>query len=84
MQAITIVGLAASICTGTSMLPQLVKLLKSKKADDLSFAMLGVLMAGLALWIVYGVMKEDYIIIVSNGFSLLVAAAILIFSIKYK
>ena len=84
MQTITIVGLAASICTGTSMLPQLVKLIKSKKADDISYAMLGILMAGLALWVVYGVMKEDYIIIVSNGFSLLVAAAILIFSVKYK
>ena len=84
MQTITIVGLAASICTGTSMLPQLVKLIKGKKADGISFAMLGILIAGLGMWVIYGVMKEDYIIIVSNGFSLLVAATILILRIRYK
>ena len=84
MQTITIVGLAASICTGTSMLPQLFKLIKSKKADDISHAMLAILMAGLALWVVYGFMKDDYIIIVSNGFSSLIAAAIFILSLKYR
>ncbi len=81
---ITIVGLAASICTGTSMIPQLVKLFKSKKSDDISFAMLAILMAGLALWVTYGLLKEDYIIIVSNGFSFVVATVILILGIKYK
>lgn len=84
MQTITIVGLAASICTGTSMLPQLIKLIKSKKADDISYAMLTILMAGLALWVLYGFMKEDYIIIISNGFSFLVAALIVLFSVRYK
>lgn len=84
MQTMTLVGLAASICTGTSMLPQLIKLFKSKKADDISFAMLGILMAGLVLWVIYGTLKEDYIIIVSNGFSFLVATAILILGIRYK
>ena len=84
MQTITIVGLAASICTGTSMLPQLFKLIKRKKADDISHTMLAILMAGLTLWVVYGFMKDDYIIIVSNGFSSLLAATIFILSLKYK
>ena len=66
------------------MLPQLFKLIESKKADDISFAMLGILMAGLAFWVVYGFMKEDYIIIISNGFSFFVAGAIIFFSIRYK
>jgi len=84
MQASTIIGLSASVCTGTSMLPQLIKIIKEKKADDISFIMLGVLAAGLALWVGYGFLQKDYILIASNGFSLLVAVLIIIFSLKYK
>ena len=84
MQTVTIIGLIASICTGTSMLPQLVKIIKDKKADDISFLMLAVLAAGLALWVVYGAMQKDHIIVVSNGFSFLIALLIIFFSIRYK
>ena len=84
MQTITIIGLFASVCTGTSMLPQLVKIIKEKKADDISFAMLGVLAAGLALWVVYGLLQQDYIIVISNVFSFLISLLIILFSIKYK
>ena len=84
MQTVTIIGLMASICTGTSMLPQLIKILKDKKADDISFLMLGILAAGLGLWVVYGLMQTDYIIVISNGFSFLVAVLIIICSIRYK
>ena len=84
MQSVTVIGLVASICTGTSMLPQLIKIIKDKKANDISFLMLGVLAGGLGLWVVYGIMQEDLIIVVSNGFSFFLAVLIIIFSIKYK
>jgi len=84
MQTVTIIGLIASVCTGTSMLPQLIKIIQTKKSEDISFAMLGILIAGLALWVVYGFMHKDYIIIVSNGFSCIIAALIIILSYKYK
>jgi MtN3 and saliva related transmembrane protein len=84
MQADTITGLVASACTGTSMLPQLIKIIKERKAEDISFTMLGVLAAGLAFWVVYGFLRTDYIIMISNGFSFVVSALIIGFSIKYK
>ncbi|MEJ7611451.1 MAG: SemiSWEET transporter [Ferruginibacter sp.] len=84
MQTVTIIGLIASICTGTSMLPQLIKILKEKKVEDISFLMLGILTAGLGMWVVYGCMQNDYIIIISNGFSFVLASLIIIFSIRYK
>ena len=84
MQMVTIIGLAASVCTGTSMLPQLIKIIKEKKANDISYAMTGILAAGLALWVWYGCLHHDYIIIASNGFSFMLTVLIIIFSIKYK
>ncbi|HEY0355850.1 MAG TPA: SemiSWEET transporter, partial [Flavisolibacter sp.] len=67
-----LIGLAAGILTASSLLPQVVKTLKEKKADDVSLLMLLVLQAGLVLWIVYGFKREDIPIIATNSFSLLV------------
>ena len=78
------VGIGAGICTAISMLPQLIKIIKTKKADDISYVMVTVLLAGVAAWIWYGVLKRDYPIILTNGVSFLVNVLVLIFSVKYR
>ncbi|HMG92844.1 MAG TPA: SemiSWEET transporter [Chryseolinea sp.] len=80
----TLVGIGASVFTSTALLPQLIKLIKEKKAEGVSVLMLVVLFAGLALWIFYGIMKSDWIIIISNSFALVVNFLIGIFAIRYK
>jgi MtN3 and saliva related transmembrane protein len=80
----TIVGIFASILTGVALLPQMIKILKEKKADSISIGMLMLLFAGLAGWIYYGCLKNDWIIIVSNSFSLTINIIISILSAKYK
>lgn len=79
-----IIGLAAGICTAVSLLPQLVKLIKTKKAGDLSLFYLCMLFVGLGLWIWYGFLKNDLPIILTNFVSLSINATVLFFSYKYK
>ena len=79
-----IVGIAAGICTGIAMLPQLIKIIREKKAEDISFVMLLVLIVGLGGWVWYGLLREDYPIIITNAFSLLVNFAIVFFSYRYR
>lgn len=79
-----IIGIIAGICTGTSMLPQLIKILKKKKADDISYLMLIVLLAGLAGWVWYGCLQSDIPIIITNAFSFLINVCILILAMIYK
>lgn len=78
------IGVFAGICTGVSLLPQLIKIIKEKKAESVSIVMLLVLLAGLCTWVVYGVMKNDYPIIITNSFSLVVNLLIIGFLLKYK
>jgi MtN3 and saliva related transmembrane protein len=78
------IGIAAGVCTSISMLPQLVKIIKTKKADDISYGMVVVLLVGVAAWIWYGVLRSDYPIIITNSFSLLVNLLVLVFSLRYK
>lgn len=84
MNTETIIGVAASVCTAASLIPQLVKVLKEKKAENVSMGMLVVLFIGLGLWIWYGTMKNDWIIIVSNSFSLVINLLLSFFALKYK
>lgn len=80
----TLIGIAASTCTAVSLIPQLAKVLKEKKAGNVSLLMLLVLFAGLGLWVYYGILKGDMIIIVSNSFSLIINVLLAVFAIKYK
>ncbi len=46
--------------------------------------MLFILFAGLALWIYYGILKEDLILIVSNSISIMINSTLTFFAFKYK
>lgn len=78
------IGIFAGICTAVSLLPQLIKIIRKKKADDISWFYLFILVTGLAGWVVYGFLKTDYPIIVTNCFSFLVNVLIIIFTRMYK
>ena len=84
MQTEQLVGIIAGICTGVSLLPQLIKIIKEKKADGVSYGMLVILVVGLAGWVYYGLLREDYPIIITNAFSFLVNTFIIVLSIRYK
>ena len=66
----TVVGLAAAVCTTTANIPQLKKAWTTGHTDDLSMNMLLVLASGLALWVAYGVLQKDIVIILANAISL--------------
>ena len=79
-----LIGIIAGICTGVSSLPQLIKIIKDKKADDISYFMLFILLTGLAGWVWYGILKKDYPIIITNSFSFIVNIIIIFFTIHFQ
>ena len=84
MDSTQIIGLAAGVFTACSLLPQVIKTLKEKKAEEVSLLMLLVLMAGLIMWIIYGIKRDDFPIIATNCFSFLVNITMVVLRIKYK
>jgi len=84
MTYITLIGITASVFTGISLLPQLIKILKEKKAQHVSLLMLIVLFIGLVLWVIYGCLKNDWIIIAANSVSLILNILTALYSLKYK
>ena len=84
MQSENTIGIVAGICTAASLLPQLIIMVKEKKATDISIWMLLTLLTGIGLWIWYGILKKDLPIVATNIFSLLVNIAIITFRWLYK
>jgi len=84
MNTVTLIGICASVFTAVSLIPQLIKVLKEKEAGDVSLLMLLALFVGLGLWVYYGILKDDIIIIASNSFSFIINALLAFFAVKYK
>jgi MtN3 and saliva related transmembrane protein len=72
MDFTAVLGFVAGILTSISSLPQLVKIIKEKKADDVSKLMFLVLSAGVGLWTIYGFIKNDYPVLIANAFSFVI------------
>lgn len=85
MESFTVViGIVASVFTGIALLPQLIKIIREKKGDGVSPLMMASLFIGLAAWMIYGIKKNDWIIIISNGFALCVNSSIAALCFYYK
>jgi MtN3 and saliva related transmembrane protein len=82
MTVTTLIGLMAAICTTASYIPQLKKCWETGSAGDLSLKMFSILAAGIALWVIYGVLQGDAVIILANSVSLVLLAGILYFRLR--
>lgn len=71
------VGLAAAFCTTIANVPQVRKSWQTGTAHDLSLKMLLLLMTGVALWLLYGLLKADGVILLANLVTLFLLALIL-------
>ena len=78
------IGITAGICTSISLLPQLIKLIKEKKSEDISIFYLLILFVGLGLWIWYGAKRDDMPIVATNSLALILNGVILVLGIRYK
>ena len=82
MDAITALGLIAGSLTTLSFAPQVVRAWRTRSTADLSLATLIVFLAGLLLWLAYGVVRGDPAIVAANAVTAVFVGLIL--SIKTK
>lgn len=66
----THIGLAAGVLTSMAVVPQVIRTWRTKQARDLSIWQPLLLVAGMLLWLVYGVMIGDLPLMAANLFSL--------------
>lgn len=84
MNWITALGLLAATLTTLSFLPQVIRTWRMKSAEDLSLGTFGMLCAGVACWLAYGLLIGDLPIVLANAVTLVLAGSVLVLAIIYK
>ena len=73
-----VVGTGAALCSMTSFVPQIVKIVRERDASSVSLRMYAVTVTGFSLWIAYGVMTRAWPVMAANTVCLLLSATILV------
>ena len=68
----------------SSTIPQIRKALRTKKSDDVSIRFIIVLIIGLSLWVVYGIGRNDIVIIIGNSIAVALNIFMLFLKMKYS
>ena len=83
MISASVIGFAAAVLTTIAFVPQLVKVWRTRRTQDISAGMYSIFAAGVALWLAYGVMIESWPVIVANFVTLVFALTILALKLRH-
>jgi len=73
-----LVGLCAGTCTTLTFVPQAVKVWREKdKAEGVSLSTVFTNLVGVCLWVLYGVMRRDDLIVAFNSVNVVVSSVLL-------
>jgi Uncharacterized conserved protein len=77
-------GFFAGALTTFGYVPQVLRLIRTKKAAGISFHAFGTLGLGVLLWFVYGVGVKAWPVVAANGLTFIFICWVLGLSIKYR
>jgi MtN3 and saliva related transmembrane protein len=84
MDFTNILGYSAGVVTTLTFLPQVLKTWKEKSAHDVSLWMFIIAATNEVMWIGYGVLKNDWVIISTNAIVLLLSMTMISLKLRYK
>jgi MtN3 and saliva related transmembrane protein len=78
-----IIGTVAGILVLSSFIPQIMKAYKTKKMFDVSAHLMSFIASGMFLWIIYGFIRSDPVIIGTNAAGFALNITLLVMKIRY-
>jgi MtN3 and saliva related transmembrane protein len=81
---INVIGTGAALCTITSFVPQIIKIIRERDASSVSLRMYGLTVSAFSLWTIYGVMLGAWPLVAANSVSLMLAATALVCKWRFR
>jgi MtN3 and saliva related transmembrane protein len=78
-----IIGTVAGILVLSSFIPQIMKAYKTKKMFDVSANLMILIASGMFLWVIYGFIRSDPVIIGTNAAGFALNITLLVMKIRY-
>ena len=76
--------LSAGAITSLTFLPQVIKTWKEKSAKDISLLMFVIAAVNESMWIVYGILLDNWVIILTNATVLVMSLIMIYFKLRYN
>ena len=77
------IGVASGVLVLLSFIPQIIKAYKTKKMIDVSIYLMWLISTGMFLWIIYGIIRSDVVIIGTNVSGFVLNVILIGLKIKY-
>jgi MtN3 and saliva related transmembrane protein len=84
MDSLDLLGLVATAFTTSSFVPQVWRTWKTRDVSGISLPTYVIITVGLALWLVYGLLKDDLPLIVANAMMVVLTGAITVMKLKFE
>jgi MtN3 and saliva related transmembrane protein len=81
---ITVIGSVAAVCTTVAFVPQLVRVWRLRRAEEISSATFVLFSVGTFVWLVYGILLTAWPIILANAITLGLALGILLLKVVWE
>ncbi|MER8439988.1 SemiSWEET family transporter [Mesorhizobium sp. M1312] len=75
------IGYLAALCSVTAFTPQAWKIIKTRDTGSISTPMYAINVVGFALWLAFGILKNEWALIITNLLILALSAFILIMTL---
>lgn len=77
-------GFAAAVCTTGAFIPQVLMVWREKGAPGISTGMYLMFIAGVLLWLIYGVSIASWPVSIANGVTLVLATSVLVMKLYFE
>lgn len=84
MDGVAVLGYAACAVTALTFLPQVIKTWKEKSAKNVSLMMFVIAFVNEVMWIAYGILRQDNVIIVTNVIMIALCSVMIGLKLKYR
>lgn len=84
MPLLDLIGFVAAVLTTASFVPQVWHTFQTRDVRGISLGMYSAFTAGVACWLVYGLLLGAWPIVIANCITLTLAAAILVMKLRYS
>jgi len=77
-----LIGYIAAFLTTLSFLPQVIKTLKTRDTSGISLLMYSMFVLGVALWLIYGILIGNRVIVIANSITFFLSGTVLFVKLR--
>ncbi|MCX7882158.1 MAG: SemiSWEET transporter [Brevinematales bacterium] len=79
-----ILGFIAGFCTTLSLVPQVIKVIRTRQTRDIALGMYILMVIGVFFWLLYGLSTRAISVIVSNSITFVLSFTVLVYKLREK